>query len=495
MIVDIDKADPLPLAPRYDVCIAGGGVAGITLALRLAAKKKRVLMLEAGGYDYSEESQGVYRGTNAGHSYYDLDVARLRYLGGTSGHWHGMSRPLDEHDFLKRGHIPESGWPIRKAALDPYHDEAREILELQPFPKPFVLPDSKGKFEEVGFRWSVPVRFGEKYRKALADSKEIDVFLNANLVEAAVDTGNGRIAQFGFRGYAEGAATQKAVADRFVLALGGIENARFLLTQGENGLANETGMVGRYFMEHLEYVLGGYVLRPGRETRSRADQWMIPTPALQKQQKVTNVGYRMVKITDTATWPLTERVKLVGKRAVCASDIVTDWVRSVYALDCEMPVEDAGLFEVSAEQAPNPRSRVTLGEEKDRFGLRRPVLDWRPTAFDKTSIRTGAMEVAKYFARTDQGRVKLQEWLLREDDFFPGVDDGEHHVAGFHHMGTTRMGESAAEGIVDKDCRVFGHDNFYIAGSSVFRTGGQANPTFTIVQLALRLGDHLAAGG
>jgi choline dehydrogenase-like flavoprotein len=155
--------------------------------------------------------------------------------------------------------------------------------------------------------------------------------------------------------------------------------------------------------------------------------------------------------------------------------------------------ENAGVVEAMSEQAPNPRSRVYLGEEKDRFGQRRPVLDWQPTEFDKRTLRVAALEIAKHYARRDFGRFKLDDWLLQEDATFPTVESGEHHVGGYHHMGTTRMGVSAKDGVVDGNCRVFGHDNLYIASSSVFRTGGYANPTFTIVQLALRLGDHLAS--
>jgi choline dehydrogenase-like flavoprotein len=158
-------------------------------------------------------------------------------------------------------------------------------------------------------------------------------------------------------------------------------------------------------------------------------------------------------------------------------------------------LDDVGTIEVSTEQIPNPNSRVMLGDEKDRFGLRRPILDWRPTPFDKQSMRAGALELAKYFAREDYSRMKLEDWLMEDDTTLPTVDSGEHHVGGYHHMGTTRMAAHAQDGIVDKDCRVFGHDNFYIAGSSVFRTAGQSNPTYTIVQLALRLGDHLGAMG
>lgn len=493
MIVDIDKVSPLPLASHYDVCIAGGGVAGITLALRLAAKKKRVLLLEAGGTDYSDASQAVYRGRNVGYAYHELEFARLRYLGGTSGHWNGMCRALDEHDFLPRDHIPDSGWPIRKSDIDPYQDEARNILELEPFPDHYELPDSNGKLQHIGFSYSPPVRFGEKYRQPLTDSKEIDVFLNANLVEAGIEPGNGQVTHFGFRGYADNGPLHKASADRYVLALGGIENARFLLTQGDKGLANETDMVGRYFMEHLEFEIGNYVATPKRQKYTDKAEWIIPTPALMNEKKITNAGLRLSRIVDTGSWSYKERGKLAIMRGVCASDLISDWVSTVYPHKCNLPIDDMGSIEISTEQIPNPKSRVLLGDDKDRFGLRRSALDWQPTEFDKNSMRNCAMELGRYFAREGYGRVKLRDWLLTEDASLPTDRFGEHYVGGFHHMGTTRMAESAKDGIVDKDCRVFGHDNFYIAGSSVFRTAGQANPTFTIVQLALRLGDHLIA--
>jgi choline dehydrogenase-like flavoprotein len=87
----------------------------------------------------------------------------------------------------------------------------------------------------------------------------------------------------------------------------------------------------------------------------------------------------------------------------------------------------------------------------------------------------------------DVGRLKISDWLL-DDETWPKHDQG----AGSHHMGGTRMSDAAATGVVDRNCKVFGMANLYIGGSSVFPTSGHANPTYTIVQLALRLGDHLA---
>ncbi|MGH6916635.1 MAG: GMC family oxidoreductase, partial [Geminicoccaceae bacterium] len=149
-----------------------------------------------------------------------------------------------------------------------------------------------------------------------------------------------------------------------------------------------------------------------------------------------------------------------------------------------------GTLRAVAEQVPNANSRLRLSNDKDGFGLRRVALDWRLSPLDKTTIRVVGLELGRYFALTNIGRIRLADWVLSNDDVVPSVEDGGYGT-GFHHMGTTRMGHSPEDGVVDRNCAVFGVPNLYVAGSSVFRTVGYANPTLTIVQLTLRLADHL----
>ena len=155
-------------------------------------------------------------------------------------------------------------------------------------------------------------------------------------------------------------------------------------------------------------------------------------------------------------------------------------------------LDNAGHLRVASEQVPDPSSRVLLTTGTDQFGQRRAALDWRLSPLDKKTIRTCGLVVGEYFAKQGLGRVRLYDWVLSDSADFPGFDDGEE-VAGFHHMGTTRMGVTASDGVVDGNCRVYGIHNLYVVGSSVFRTAGHANPTLTIVQLALRLGDTMLA--
>ena len=501
MIIDLDEAGSPPLEADHDVCIAGAGVAGIVLAVHLAAEGRRVLLLEGGGLDLSEDSQDLYKGRNVGHAYFDLDDTRLRYLGGSSNHWGGNCRMLDASDFRERSAFADGNWPIERSDLDPYLSAASAILGLESFPEDESLPGSEGRLKQVTFRLS-PVRLKDKYLSFLRASERVTLLIHANLVDIRLDEDQGRVSRFLLCGYGR-PETFEAKAHRFVLAMGGLENPRALLNanaQQPNGLGNANDLVGRYFMEHPNFDIGTFVF--GADTGFN-DTWRFwaPTPAFMDAKGVANCGLRL-EPAEAAKESLLAAAKSSLKSVICSNDTATDLVRSIRP-DYRCPAKPrrdlpyrwsagAGYLRVLGEQVPNPNSRVVLVDEKDRFGRRRLALDWQLLPLDKQSIRAFALEVGAYFARQDLGRVKLDDWLLSEDATFPGFEDG-HQVGSNHHMGTTRMGHTAAQGVVDGDCRVFGIDNLFIAGSSVFRTSGHANPTLSIVQLALRLGDRLLA--
>jgi choline dehydrogenase-like flavoprotein len=148
-----------------------------------------------------------------------------------------------------------------------------------------------------------------------------------------------------------------------------------------------------------------------------------------------------------------------------------------------MPI-DAMILHNDSEQLPNPTSRVSLGSKRDALGLQEVVLDWRLTAEDKRHVNATHRLLGSEIGRAAFGRLR---YMLDEDD----TTWPEDLRGAEHHMGTTRMHRDSAKGVVDENCRVHGLANLYVAGSSVFPTGGVANPTLTIVTLALRLADHI----
>jgi choline dehydrogenase-like flavoprotein len=491
MIFDLNALPAGEARRGYHACIIGAGVAGITLALDLAARGRRVLLLEAGGLEFTEASQNIYKGKNVGRPYFDLDVARLRFLGGTSNHWEGVCRPLDAWDFESRPYIPNSGWPITKADVAPFLVPASQILEIDPKFNDSVVEGSANTLRQVDFHLSPPVRFGEKYLQALKDSKEIDAFVNANVVDMRLSETKDRMVECHCANYANQSLRYIFAADTFVLAMGGIENPRTMLncrSQIPTGIGNAQDLVGRYFMDHLDLECGYYVAEKETWPYDDTNIFMSPTPEFMAQEKIGNGRLELepanAEGSATSRW--------VKKHIVCADDMITDFVKRFYDVSCPKDFFDGGYLKVESEQVPNPDSRVFLSDDTDRFGLRRVALDWRIADIDRRTIKSLVVAVGSYLAAKKYGNVRLADWLLDDSRPMPSVANGEKWGgAAYHHMGTTRMGRTPTEGVVDENCRVFGVDNLFVAGSSVFSTGGQSNPTLTIVQLTLRLGEHL----
>jgi len=172
---------------------------------------------------------------------------------------------------------------------------------------------------------------------------------------------------------------------------------------------------------------------------------------------------------------------------------VREWLGSVLlgrALDCEREWRLGFPIRIAAEQGLEPQSRVELSRHTDPFGLRRIQLDWRIGDLAFKTMRSAALELGRIAAEYRLGRVRVQDWLLQDRIHFPSV--GEDEVGGHHHMCTTRMSANPREGVVERNCRIHEVPNLFVGGSSVFSSGGYANPTFTIIQLALRLAEHLS---
>ena len=95
------------------ICVIGGGAASISLAMEFIGSGIDVTMLESGGLEYDEDTQKLASGENDGLDYFELDTARLRYLGGATNHWAGQSCPLEPNDFLARSWVPDRSFTKR----------------------------------------------------------------------------------------------------------------------------------------------------------------------------------------------------------------------------------------------------------------------------------------------------------------------------------------------------------------------------------------------
>ena len=502
MIYDTKALEPGWFAPRaYDVCVVGTGPAGLSLARRMAGHGLSVALMEGGGADLSFESQELYEGENVGADYWPLSASRRRFLGGSSNCWGGWCRALDAHDFDTLAHHPWSGWPIAKTDLDPYASEAGAILDVDNAGEMAAssFGDDSGVFRQIDFRFSQRRLLAPRFLPELRASTKIDVFLEANLVDLDLDDNRQTVRHAVFRGY-DRPETFQIKAKAFALCLGGLENPRFLLNttrQVPAGIGNQHDLVGRFFNEHPHQNVGHVLLREpmrGREfyapERSFITEQEILTFALYfapvRQLSFTHELIRSAACNVAFVERLAEAVR--GTDTRCYVGGLDDFLKQWRNPDIML----TGTLSIAAEQALDRNSRVRLGRDVDRFGMRRIELDWRYGEMDHRTILTATKAFGELLAERNVGRLRIDDWLLDGSGTFPGTDAAQ--VGGPHHMCTTRMSADPRRGVVDRDCRVHGMNNLFIGGSSVFATGGFANPTFTIVQLALRLGDHLAVG-
>ena len=463
---------------HYDICILGTGPAGITLARKLSLNGRSVALFEAGGLDYSEESQEFYDCESVGHDGWPK-FTRLRYFGGTSNHWSGRCRPFESSDFSDRKINGLPGWPIRYGYIEPYLTEAMGILDLniadgfQPINDDLL----EASFHADAFSKSPPTRFKQKYLPEIEASENIDCFYNATAVDLILDQPHQTVTQVKVRNYKNHQTVVSAT--KFIICLGGIETPRFLLNcknQIATGVGNSSDMVGRCFMEHLNVPMGAFLYRDHEMDDSlqfAADDELVTALGIGK----SNIAMGIVK--KIRSYGRTHAIKSFFKNLACELEIVE---KVQFISDFKCP--GMGSIGTLIEQAPNLDSRVSLAHDVDQFGLNKARFDWQISAFDKHTIRQTAVTMAKEFAKSRLGSIRLADFILDET---MDIEFGNHS----HHMGTTRMSDNPKYGVVDSDSKVHDLDNLYIAGSSIFSTGGACNPTMPIVQLTLRLADHL----
>ena len=488
MIIDFQDAPDAVFEARYDAVVCGSGPAGMTVAREVAARGGRVLMLEGGGLSLSAESQAVYQGRSVGSvPYYGVEACRLRYLGGTSGHWAGRCAVFDPIDFEQRDIFDLPSWPITRDEVYRRLDEAKAILDLAPgdLAEPSAIPGfAPGTFRLAPYAMSKPTRFGTKYRDELDASEAITTIVNANVTDLTLADGGGRVESADVTGY--GGATRRAVGDRFVVAFGAMENARFLLNcnkQQTSGIGNGADMVGRTFMEHFEVDFGRFFATDDAFWATQEDGKLaiLPTEATMRARGLGNATVALKQGEPPRFYGRLAPLRKRQRDVTCASPALLGWARGRSEFQC--PGE--GQIGTIMEQVPNKASRVFLQDgERDRFGQRRLALALELAEADKRTLTGLAEETGKMLARTDTARLKV----------YDGAYDASLEFGGHcHHMGTTRMSDSPRDGVVDRDCRVHGVANLYMGGASVFSTGGGVNPTLTIVSLALRLGEHIGS--
>jgi len=509
---------------RYDLCIVGAGAAGISIAREFIGRRESVCLLESGGLDFDPDTQALAAGDDVGQPYFSLVSNHLRYFGGTTNHWAGNCFPLSEIVMKPRDWLDQPSWPLDLEQMNPYYERAYRLIGLPDRPWDLshwlartdarLLPLMPGALEPVPVQVK-PQRFGQVYRDELKQAVNVDVHHWANLTEFETDPEGHSVRRAHLQCLS--GRTYAVEANRFVLAAGGVENARLLLVSNRvqpAGLGNRHDQVGRYFQDHPRLIAGELHPqvneRPGRAFGSLKDgdvrvsvQYRV-APAIQAERRIMQSAVALKPVPpDWVTNP-SEELSVMSYRHILRqfkrarmpeefgnhlanvfSDLgaVTRYAYGELRYGDEPPVDHYRCW-VRFEPVPNPDSRITLSDKTDALGMRRPRVRWALADEDRHTVRETMRLLAAEAGRSGYGRVR--SFVEEEDWAWPADTFG-----GRHEMGTTRISEDPRRGVVDKNCRVHGLSNLYVAGSSVFPTSGSGWPTMTLIAMALRLADHL----
>jgi len=452
---------------NFPVVIFGSGPAGITTALELEKKNIKCLIIEAGNENYSDVSQEFYKGKIIGDQITDLSISRLRQFGGTSGHWGGWSKPMEEYNFEL--------WPLKASELSSYVKETCKILSIS---NQFRKTSLNDFFNQIEFQYS-SVRFADKFKDHIKNSNNILLVLNTQLSHFV---GNNKDTKYAL--CISNKSIKKVTAKYFVLACGGIENSRILLWTKEKNkkFINNDLPVGKYWMNH-PWLLGGVGIINKKKLKKKLKNNFLeyngPLHFASKKKLINNKKILSGALYMNAKED-TKVYKEIIKDILC---VAPEYGKKIASMVFKKSLKCGNIF-MNLEENPNENNKIILDKEKDKFGIPLVKLYYKK---DQDSLRTAKFFLEEFgnLCRTeDLGRIAIKDNIYNLE--------GYEHMGAHHHMGGTRMGIDKFNSVINKDLKVHDINNLYIGGSSSFVTSGYTNPTFTIVQLAIRLAKKIS---
>jgi len=523
MISDFCEFDEQAMVTA-DVCIVGGGAAGITLAREFIGTRFSVLLLEGGGLEAEAETQKLYDSEVVGLPHTGVHEGRARVFGGTTTLWGGQALRLDAFDLQKRSWVAHSGWPISREELEPFYDRADRVLKLG---SRITYGDLCAAFglQAPGFdprrlymdcsQWSPKPNFGTSYRQELKSAINISVLLHANVTSIVTNESAVTVEKIEFRTLTGKQGTARARA--YIICCGGIETARLLLASDHvepQGLGNKHDLVGRFFQEHIHIRFGDLLTTKRRSLQNYFESFyrnglkyfplIALSPRVQVEKHLLSVhGSAMFDdALDSGIVALKQLFRMLSRGTKGGPGELRRFLRDALISPGDLcrlryrfyikersgtPRHGPIYIGAQAETAPNPDSRITLSEAQDHLGMRKLKLDWRIGELERRTLCEYIRTVASEFERLGLGSFDLSQVASLNDPvaWVHMVHDSAHH------MGTTRMHENPQRGVVDSDCRVHGVENLYIGSSAVFPTSARSNPTLTILALCLRMADRL----
>lgn len=543
---------------NFDVCVIGAGPAGMVSAMELADKGLSVALIESGNEEFYSVAQSLSDGEIASPNSHSImaDAVR-RGLGGTTEIWGGRCVPLDKIDHQIRPNVEYSGWPVSHSELAPYYQAACNYLGVNS--PDFTVASCKNlstaklplsaKFKEISSisateleRWSVEPKIWRVLGAKIKQNPNIALFNAKTCVGFRQLKGENKVSSAFIRATKENSDIEEINADVFVLACGGVESTRLILSslQDSNGL-NVIGSehVGRYYMGHpsgkiADIELFGesnktlygfekdgdvYVRRRitfAEETLKKEQllniAFWLDNPNIADWQHgsgILSAAYLALTtpIISNFLAPVAIRKRVAGIKVTnrlphlknClvkpfeTINFITKFIYGRYFSKPKLP----GFFTYSksnqyalhyhSEQVPSHDSCITLIDEKDLLGLKRARISLIWNQQDIDSIIQAHKVLDNELKINGIGRLIYKYSASELENAVR-----EQAIDGYHQIGTLRMADSPEKGVTDSNGCIYGATNFYVASSAIFPTSGQANPTLALVALAIRQAEHIS---
>jgi choline dehydrogenase-like flavoprotein len=537
-------------ATEADVAIVGAGAMGVALAIRLAGKAGRVLLIEAGDERFRPADNLRFfkaeRVDDPRHG--PTELYRRRMLGGTTSVWGGRCIPFDREDFLPTPERP--GWPMEFDEVNVHVPKALAFLDAgEPeFSANAALPDPPLPIDDLPAdlsldrieRYSKPTNVWRKWRETLTRSVDVTVVQQAVCTEVLDDPTAGRVVGLEIRTPSGG--RHKILAQAVVLACGGFETPRLLLvsrTSHPHGLGNDRDLVGRHYMAHLVSSaenVGALQFSAAGSTRAfdfartrdgvYGRRMILLSPEARRRERLPNIVFRPSRPPmDDASHGNSVLSAMFLTRSLL---IPPEYARSLAAKFGSLP-----SLQAWREHGSNIIADIPGLMRFSRNFLARRVLASRklPSVFLYREDGAYPLEFNAEQLPNPDSRVKLGEQIdslgmprlvvqwryydaeldaicrafrvlasaiaesgLGEVQLQPDLRASVAQALvpqGGHHIGTTRMGADASSGVVDPNCEVWSIRGLFVAGTSVLPTSGFVNPTLTALALAFRLAEHL----
>lgn len=453
---------------KVSVLIIGSGPASISLALSLEKKKINSLIVEAGNFEYDAKLQKTYEGINLGNYNFDLTTNRIKQFGGTANVWGKRCRPLDLIDY--------QNWSKNEINIYKFQSEASKLLHIE---EKFNEKILNKNLSQIEFKYS-QINFPNHYYNKILKSNYIDVILNSNFLRLDGYSRNFNYAEF-LDTYTK--IKHKIYSKFFIMGCGGIDNSRYLLLlQQKYGLIDQNLPIGKYWMGHFKTHFGELLadfkklklllnkenyLKQGDTAAIALNSKFIRSKNLENacvflepnqisKNKFNEISKKLLCIAPEYTKHLT---KLFDKSLLCGTSLEILWGQKSFE-----------------------KNSITLSDTKyDNFGIPNVEINCNSQKNDLITPTFFMKELGKYFVSTDIGRVH----------YFDIDNKDKIYWEGNHHIGGTNIGDNLKLSVVNSDLKVHSTNNLYVIGSSIFSNSGHTNPTLSIVQFSLRLGEHL----